>query len=41
MGAATIIEMLKPLEDLGERMEPTILLKQMAADNQKFYELKL
>jgi hypothetical protein len=41
VGAAQIVELLKPFEGLGRRMEPTPLLKQMAADNKKFYELKL
>lgn len=41
LGANRILEMLKPFEDEGERMKPTDLLKQMAAKNQKFYELKL
>lgn len=41
LGAAKIIEMLKPFEGLGERMEPTNLLKQMASENKKFYELQV
>lgn len=41
LGAQKILEMLKPFEAMGERMAPTTLLKQMAADNQKFYELSL
>lgn len=39
LGAAKIIEMLKPFEHLGERMQPTALLKKMASENQKFYDL--
>lgn len=41
LGAAQIIEMLKPFEALGGRMKPTQLLQTMAAENTKFYELKL
>ena len=41
LGATKIIEMLKPFADLGDRMQPTELLKKMAAENTKFYELKL
>lgn len=37
LGAAKIVEMLKPLESLGARFQPTPLLKEMAANNQKFY----
>ena len=40
LGAAKIIEMLKPFDYLGERMQPTELLQRMGAENQKFYELK-
>ena len=40
LGAAKIVEMLKPFEGLGERAKPTPLLERMAAENQKFYELK-
>ena len=40
LGAAKIIEMLKPFADLGERMRPTPLLKTMANENKKFYDLK-
>jgi 3-hydroxyacyl-CoA dehydrogenase/enoyl-CoA hydratase/carnithine racemase len=39
LGAARVIEMLKPLESLGARMKPTALLQQMAADGRKFYDL--
>ena len=41
LGAAKIIELLKPFASLEERMKPTPLLEKMAAENQKFYELKL
>ena len=41
IGAAGIVEMLKPFESLGERMLPTPLLKKMAAENTKFYDLEL
>ena len=41
LGATKIVEMLKPFADLGDRMQPTELLKKMAAENTKFYELKL
>lgn len=41
LGAAKIIELLKPFAGLGERMIPTPLLERMAAENQKFYDLKL
>ena len=41
LGAANIVELLKPLASLGERTKPTRLLQSMAAENQKFYELKL
>jgi 3-hydroxyacyl-CoA dehydrogenase/enoyl-CoA hydratase/3-hydroxybutyryl-CoA epimerase/3-hydroxyacyl-CoA dehydrogenase/enoyl-CoA hydratase/3-hydroxybutyryl-CoA epimerase/enoyl-CoA isomerase len=41
MGASQLLEQLKPFEDLGERMQPTELLQQMAEDNQKFYELQM
>jgi 3-hydroxyacyl-CoA dehydrogenase/enoyl-CoA hydratase/carnithine racemase len=37
LGAAKILEMLKPFESLGERMQPTPLLREMAASGQKFY----
>ena len=39
LGAAKIVEMLKPFEALGKRMEPTDLLLEMAKDNRKFYDL--
>jgi 3-hydroxyacyl-CoA dehydrogenase/enoyl-CoA hydratase/3-hydroxybutyryl-CoA epimerase/3-hydroxyacyl-CoA dehydrogenase/enoyl-CoA hydratase/3-hydroxybutyryl-CoA epimerase/enoyl-CoA isomerase len=41
LGAAKIIELLKPFADMGVRMQPTPLLEQMAAYNQKFYSLTL
>jgi 3-hydroxyacyl-CoA dehydrogenase/enoyl-CoA hydratase/3-hydroxybutyryl-CoA epimerase/3-hydroxyacyl-CoA dehydrogenase/enoyl-CoA hydratase/3-hydroxybutyryl-CoA epimerase/enoyl-CoA isomerase len=37
LGAAQILEMLKPFESLGPRMAPTQSLKQMAAERRKFY----
>ena len=37
MGAAEIVERLKPLEELGTRFQPTELLLEMAAENRKFY----
>ncbi|MCA9149395.1 MAG: enoyl-CoA hydratase/isomerase family protein [Planctomycetales bacterium] len=39
LGAAKILELLKPFESLGPRMAPTELLKRMAAEGKKFYEL--
>lgn len=39
LGAAKIVEMLKPLEPLGERARPTPLLLEMAKTGRKFYEL--
>jgi 3-hydroxyacyl-CoA dehydrogenase/enoyl-CoA hydratase/3-hydroxybutyryl-CoA epimerase/3-hydroxyacyl-CoA dehydrogenase/enoyl-CoA hydratase/3-hydroxybutyryl-CoA epimerase/enoyl-CoA isomerase len=39
LGAAKIVEMLKPLEPLGERARPTPLLLEMARTGKKFYEL--
>ena len=41
LGAQEIIERLKPLEAFGERMKPTALLKQMAAENRKFYDTQV
>ncbi|MCA9124008.1 MAG: enoyl-CoA hydratase/isomerase family protein [Planctomycetaceae bacterium] len=38
LGAATIVEMLKPFESLGDRMSPTKLLLEMAAGGEKFYK---
>jgi 3-hydroxyacyl-CoA dehydrogenase/enoyl-CoA hydratase/3-hydroxybutyryl-CoA epimerase/3-hydroxyacyl-CoA dehydrogenase/enoyl-CoA hydratase/3-hydroxybutyryl-CoA epimerase/enoyl-CoA isomerase len=40
-GAAKIVEMLKPLEPLGERARPTPLLLDMARTGKKFYELEV
>lgn len=40
LGAAKIVEMLKPLEGLGERFHPTPLLLEMAKSGKKFYESK-
>lgn len=37
IGAAKIVEWLKPFESLGARMQPTELLKEMARTGQKFY----
>jgi 3-hydroxyacyl-CoA dehydrogenase len=37
VGVRTIIEWLKPLEAIGERMKPTKLLLEMARDGRKFY----
>lgn len=39
IGAAEILERLKPLESLGKRTQPTELLKEMARDNRKFYDI--
>lgn len=41
IGASGIIEQLKAFEGLGQRMQPTALLQEMAANNTKFYDLKL
>jgi 3-hydroxyacyl-CoA dehydrogenase/enoyl-CoA hydratase/3-hydroxybutyryl-CoA epimerase/3-hydroxyacyl-CoA dehydrogenase/enoyl-CoA hydratase/3-hydroxybutyryl-CoA epimerase/enoyl-CoA isomerase len=41
LGAAKIVEMLKPLESLGERARPTPLLLDMARSGKKFYQLDL
>ncbi len=38
VGAATIVEWLKPHEALGERMQPTPLLLEMAREGRKFYQ---
>jgi 3-hydroxyacyl-CoA dehydrogenase/enoyl-CoA hydratase/3-hydroxybutyryl-CoA epimerase/3-hydroxyacyl-CoA dehydrogenase/enoyl-CoA hydratase/3-hydroxybutyryl-CoA epimerase/enoyl-CoA isomerase len=40
LGAAKIVEMLKPFAELGARMKPTPLLEKMAAEGGKFYEGK-
>ena len=37
LGAAKIVEMLKPFESFGERMQPTPLLLEMARSGSKFY----
>jgi 3-hydroxyacyl-CoA dehydrogenase/enoyl-CoA hydratase/3-hydroxybutyryl-CoA epimerase/3-hydroxyacyl-CoA dehydrogenase/enoyl-CoA hydratase/3-hydroxybutyryl-CoA epimerase/enoyl-CoA isomerase len=37
VGAKQIIEWLKPLEPLGERMKPTATIREMAASGRKFY----
>ena len=39
LGAAKIVEMLKPLAPLGERARPTPLLLEMARTGKKFYDL--
>lgn len=39
LGAAKILERIKPLEHLGKRMQPTPLLLELAEGNRKFYEL--
>ena len=38
LGAKKIIEMLKPLEELGERARPTPMLQQMAKEGRGFYD---
>src|SRR6185295_19416578 len=38
LGAAKILEMLKPLEPLGARMAPTPLLLEMARTGRRFYD---
>ncbi|MCA9101784.1 MAG: enoyl-CoA hydratase/isomerase family protein [Planctomycetales bacterium] len=38
LGAATIMEKLKPYESIGERFRPTELLKKMATNDGKFYD---
>lgn len=40
VGAAKIVEMLKPLEALGQRMKPTPMLLEMARTGAKFYDMK-
>ena len=37
LGAAKIVEMLKPLENLGTRTKPTPMLLEMAKTGGKFY----
>ncbi|MCH8046763.1 MAG: enoyl-CoA hydratase/isomerase family protein [Planctomycetes bacterium] len=39
LGAKQIVEQLKPIEVLGERMRPTPMLLEMAASGKKFYDL--
>jgi 3-hydroxyacyl-CoA dehydrogenase/enoyl-CoA hydratase/carnithine racemase len=39
IGAAKIVELLKPLEGLGERFAPTPLLLELAKSNRKFYDV--
>ena len=39
LGAAKILEMLKPYETLGKRFQPTGLLNQLAKDGTKFYDM--
>ena len=39
VGAAKIVEMLKPYESLGERYRPTPLLLELAKSGKKFYDL--
>jgi 3-hydroxyacyl-CoA dehydrogenase/enoyl-CoA hydratase/3-hydroxybutyryl-CoA epimerase/3-hydroxyacyl-CoA dehydrogenase/enoyl-CoA hydratase/3-hydroxybutyryl-CoA epimerase/enoyl-CoA isomerase len=38
LGAAKIVELLKPFESLGPRLQPTPLLLEMAASGKKFYD---
>ncbi len=38
LGAVTTLELLKPFESLGKRMQPTALLMQMAETGQRFYQ---
>ncbi len=37
LGAAQILELLKPLAEYGARTKPTALLEEMAKENRKFY----
>ena len=39
VGAAKLLEWLEPLEKLGERMEPTALLQELAKSQGKFYDV--
>jgi 3-hydroxyacyl-CoA dehydrogenase/enoyl-CoA hydratase/3-hydroxybutyryl-CoA epimerase/3-hydroxyacyl-CoA dehydrogenase/enoyl-CoA hydratase/3-hydroxybutyryl-CoA epimerase/enoyl-CoA isomerase len=39
IGAAKIVELLKPFEALGERFKPTPLLLDLAKNNKKFYDM--
>ncbi len=38
LGAAKVVEFLKPLEPLGKRVHPTALLQELAAKGRKFYD---
>ncbi len=38
LGAAKIVEMLQPLSSLGERMQPTAMLLEMAKSGKRFYD---
>ena len=38
LGAPRIIEMLRPLQSLGGRAQPTPLLLELAAQNRRFYD---
>jgi 3-hydroxyacyl-CoA dehydrogenase/enoyl-CoA hydratase/3-hydroxybutyryl-CoA epimerase/3-hydroxyacyl-CoA dehydrogenase/enoyl-CoA hydratase/3-hydroxybutyryl-CoA epimerase/enoyl-CoA isomerase len=38
IGAAKIVELLKPLEGLGERFKPTPLLLELAKSGKRFYD---
>jgi 3-hydroxyacyl-CoA dehydrogenase/enoyl-CoA hydratase/3-hydroxybutyryl-CoA epimerase/3-hydroxyacyl-CoA dehydrogenase/enoyl-CoA hydratase/3-hydroxybutyryl-CoA epimerase/enoyl-CoA isomerase len=39
IGAANLVEQLKPIESIGERYKPTPLLLELAKDNRKFYDV--
>jgi 3-hydroxyacyl-CoA dehydrogenase/enoyl-CoA hydratase/3-hydroxybutyryl-CoA epimerase/3-hydroxyacyl-CoA dehydrogenase/enoyl-CoA hydratase/3-hydroxybutyryl-CoA epimerase/enoyl-CoA isomerase len=39
LGAAKIIELLKPLESLGARAQPTPMIEELAKSGKKFYDL--
>jgi len=39
VGAANIVDMLKPYEALGERFKPTPLLLELASSGNNFYDL--
>ena len=39
LGAEQIVRMLGPLEELGQRYQPTPMLLEMAAENRRFYDL--
>jgi 3-hydroxyacyl-CoA dehydrogenase/enoyl-CoA hydratase/3-hydroxybutyryl-CoA epimerase/3-hydroxyacyl-CoA dehydrogenase/enoyl-CoA hydratase/3-hydroxybutyryl-CoA epimerase/enoyl-CoA isomerase len=41
LGASRIVEMLRPLEPLGERLRPTRLLLEMAESRRRFYHVSL